>query len=200
MGYWETLLPLAGFVTVMTGTPGPNNLMLMASGANAGFRRSLPHIMGILIGCQILLFCVALGLGQLLSRFPQLSLTLRILGVLFLLYLAWQLVRHRHTPLRGDHRGAPLTFWQAALFQWVNPKAWMMMVTAVATYTDPVHFSASLALVALCFFFLGLPLISLWNLGGVALQGWLQHGRRLGHFNLAMAALLLLSLYPTFMP
>ena len=193
----EQLVALIGFVTVMTGTPGPNNLMLMASGANAGFRRSLPHILGIAIGCQVILLCVALGLGQLLTRFPQAVTVLRVGGALYLLYLAWQLVRTRN--LNSDRYNAkPLTFMQAALFQWVNPKAWMMILTGVATFTQPQDFTLSVAIVAGAFLIVGLPLISSWNLFGAALKNWLQKGQRLRGFNRAMAVLLVASLYPTF--
>ena len=193
----EQLVALIGFVAVMTGTPGPNNLMLMASGANAGFRRSLPHILGIAIGCQVILVCVALGLGQLLTRFPQAVTALRVGGALYLLYLAWQLVRTRD--LKSDSYNAkPLTFMQAALFQWVNPKAWMMILTGVATFTQPQDFTLSVAIVAGTFLIVGLPLISSWNLFGAVLKNWLQRGRRLRAFNQAMAVLLVASLYPTF--
>ncbi|MBU58895.1 MAG: lysine transporter LysE [Alcanivorax sp.] len=193
----EQLIALIGFVAVMTGTPGPNNLMLMASGANAGFRRSLPHILGIAFGCQVMLLCVALGLGSLLSRFPQAVTVLRLGGALYLLYLAWRLARAR--PPGPDHRDArPLTFTQAALFQWVNPKAWMMSLTGMATFTQPAHFSASVALVAGAFLIVGLPLISAWNLFGAALKSRLHQGHRLAVFNRAMALLLVASLYPTF--
>lgn len=193
----EQLVALIGFVAVMTGTPGPNNLMLMASGANAGFRRSLPHITGILFGCQVMLLCVALGLGSLLSRFPQAVTALRIGGALYLLYLAWRLVRTRHLS-EADQDARPLTFTQAALFQWVNPKAWMMIVTGVATFTQPAHFTATVALVAGAFLIIGAPLISTWNLFGAALKSHLHRGRRLVVFNRTMAVLLVASLYPTF--
>jgi len=193
----EQLVALIGFVAVMTGTPGPNNLMLMASGANAGFRRSLPHILGIAIGCQVILVCVALGLGQLLTRFPQAVTALRVGGALYLLYLAWQLVRTRDLKSDG-YNAKPLTFMQAALFQWVNPKAWMMILTGVATFTQPQDFTLSVAIVAGTFLIVGLPLISSWNLFGAVLKNWLYRGRRLRAFNQAMAVLLVASLYPTF--
>lgn len=193
----EQFVALIGFVAVMTGTPGPNNLMLMASGANAGFRRSLPHILGIAIGCQVILVCVALGLGQLLTRFPQGVTALRVGGALYLLYLAWQLVRTRDLKSDG-YNAKPLTFMQAALFQWVNPKAWMMILTGVATFTQPQNFTLSAAIVAGTFLIVGLPLISSWNLFGAVLKNWLQQGQRLRGFNRAMAILLVASLYPTF--
>lgn len=193
----EQLVALIGFVAVMTGTPGPNNLMLMASGANAGFRRSLPHIFGITFGCQVMLLGVALGLGPLLSRFPQALTALRIGGALYLLYLAWRLVRTRHLS-ETDRDARPLTFIQAALFQWVNPKAWMMILTGVATFSQPGRFTASVALIAAAFLVVGLPLISSWNLFGAALKSRLHQGRRLVLFNRAMALLLLASLSPPF--
>ncbi|MCK0153133.1 LysE family translocator [Alcanivorax sp. S6407] len=193
----EQLLALIGFVTVMTATPGPNNLMLMASGANAGFRRSLPHIFGIAIGCQVILVCVALGLGQLLNQFPQAITLLRVGGATYLLYLSWQLVRS--TALHsGTAQAQPFTFLQAALFQWVNPKAWMMILTGVATFTDPADFNVSVAIVAGAFLLIGLPLISSWSLFGALLKQWLKEGKRLKLFNRTMALLLVASLVPTF--
>lgn len=193
----EQIFALVGFVAVMTGTPGPNNLMLVSSGANAGFIRSLPHILGIVIGCQIMLLCIALGLGQLLSHSPSLINGLRITGALYLLWLAWQLVRNRSLQ---DHpqQQQPLTFIQAALFQWVNPKAWMMTLTGVATFTQPHNFTPSMLLLAGTFVVVGLPLISSWNLFGAALKNGLKKGKHLRYFNRVMAVLLVASLYPTF--
>lgn len=192
----ERLLALIGFIAIMVGTPGPNNLMLMASGANAGFRRSLPHIAGILVGCQTVLLAIALGLGPLLARFPALMLALRIAGALFLLWLAWRLVRGRHERARGPEQARPMTFWQALLFQWINPKAWMMFLTAVATFTDPARFPQTMAVLALGFLLVSAPLISAWSLFGVALRDWLHQGQRLARFNLAMALVLVAMLYP----
>ncbi len=196
----EQLLPLIGFIIAMVATPGPNNLMLMAAGANFGFRRSLPHLLGISAGCQILLLAIALGLGKLFETYPQVVTVLRAAGSLFLLYMAWQLLR----PAAGlGQSGAavakevrPLTFWQAALFQWINPKAWMMTITAVATFANPAQFVVSTLIIGMLFLVLGFPLISAWNVGGAALKHWLQQGRRLVRFNRVMAVLLIGSLYP----
>ncbi len=196
----EQLLPLIGFIIAMVATPGPNNLMLMAAGANFGFRRSLPHLLGISVGCQILLLAIALGLGKLFETYPQVVTVLRAAGSLFLLYMAWQLLR----PAAGlGQSGAavakevrPLTFWQAALFQWINPKAWMMTITAVATFANPAQFVVSTLIIGMLFLVLGFPLISAWNVGGAALKHWLQQGRRLVRFNRVMAVLLIGSLYP----
>lgn len=192
----DQYLPLVAFTMVMIGTPGPNNLMLMSAGANFGFRRSIPHILGISVGCQILLWAIALGLGQLLEVYPQAALLLKALGGMFLLYMAYQLARPRKSKLEVDKEIKPLTFLQAALFQWVNPKAWLMLVTVVSTFSVKDDFFISVFTIAVIFFIMGIPLISAWNIGGVALKGWLQQGQRLMRFNQAMAALLLLSMYP----
>lgn len=192
----EQLLPLAGFVIVMTGTPGPNNLMLMASGANFGFRRSLPHILGITVGCQVLLVAVALGLGGLLVAWPVLLSALRWACVAILLYLAWVLVRPVRAGNGVSRPPRPLTFVEAALFQWVNPKAWMMMLAAVTTYMQPASPGSSLLILGIFFVVLGMPLISIWNLFGVSLKRFLQQPLRARVFNGAMAVLLLASLYP----
>lgn len=192
----EQYLPLVAFTLVMVGTPGPNNLMLMSAGANFGFRRSIPHIFGISIGCQVLLLAIALGLGQLLEAYPQAALLLKACGAMFLLYMAYQLARPRKSKLEVNREIKPLTFLQAALFQWVNPKAWLMLVTVVSTFSNREHFFTSVLIIAVIFFCMGLPLICAWNIGGVALKSWLQQGQRLLQFNRAMAGLLLLSMYP----
>jgi len=192
----EQLIPVAFFVIAMVGTPGPNNLMLLTAGANFGFRRSLPHILGITLGCQVLLLAIALGLGQVFSLWPLSVLLLKVAGGSFLLYMAWQLLRPRAAALGEVAEARPLSFLQAALFQWVNPKAWLMLITGLATYANPQQMLVSTVLIGVTFALVGLPLTCLWNVGGVALKDWLQHGRRLLHFNRAMAVLLLASLLP----
>ncbi len=192
----EQLLSLMGFVTVMVGTPGPNNLMLLASGANFGFRRSLPHILGITLGCQVLLLAVAFGVGGLLQAAPGALVVLQVLGVGFLLYLAWLLTRVRALGEARQGQGRPLSFMQAALFQWVNPKAWMMSISAMASFSLPGDFTTNVVIIAAAFLVLGLPLITLWNLFGTTLREWLGRDGNLLWFNRVMAVLLLGSLYP----
>lgn len=192
----EQLISLIGFVMVMVGTPGPNNLMLISAGANFGFRRSLPHIFGIAFGCQLLLLAVALGLGQLLSVYPQTMVLLQIAGALFLMYLAWGLLRTRSFDGQRGTAAKPMTFMQAALFQWVNPKAWMMTITAIATYSDPNAFALTVTVISLAFVVLGLPLISSWNLFGTSMRHWLRQEKYLLWFNRTMAVMLIGSLYP----
>lgn len=201
----EQLMTLTGFVVVMSGTPGPNNMMLLASGARFGFRRSIPHILGIVGGCQILLVATALGLGQLLVYFPGLESGLKLLCGLALLYLTWLLVKpsasvapvpEADLPPDGPAVSNPLSFWQGAMFQWVNPKAWMMMLTAIATYTEPHSIWSNTLVIGLMFIALGTPVISAWNLFGASLRQFLQSPRNSRLFNLLMGMLLLASMYP----
>ncbi len=192
----DQLIPVALFVIAMVGTPGPNNLMLLTAGANFGFRRSLPHILGITMGCQVLLLAIALGLGQMFSAWPLSILLLKLGGGGFLVWMAVQLLRPRAAALGEAAEARPLSFLQAALFQWVNPKAWLMLITGLATYVNPQQMLVSTLLIGATFALVGLPLTCLWNVGGVALKDWLQHGRRLLHFNRLMAVLLLVSLLP----
>jgi threonine/homoserine/homoserine lactone efflux protein len=192
----EQLQSLLGYVVAMVATPGPNNLLLMSAGANFGFRRSLPHIFGIVCGCQVLLLAAALGVSRLLTQAPTLMWLLRWTGAAFLVWLAWNLVRTRQLQEAPGAGARPFSFMQAALFQWVNPKAWLMTLTAVASYCNPADFAHSLLIVSLAFGLLGLPLISLWNLGGSSLRQYLQRDNSLQWFNRGMALLLVASLYP----
>lgn len=186
----ELVLSTAGIVLVMVGAPGPNNLMLMASGVNFGIRRSVPHMVGIVLGCQVLLVAMAVGLGELLERYPQAEVALTVLSVLFLTYVALLLWRAKGFKAQGS--GArPMSLWEAAVFQWVNPKAWMMCLAMVATLGQPSELWQSLFWVALTFGLLSLPLLTLWNAGGQMLNLWLQRGSRLKWFNRIMALLLI---------
>src|ERR1700739_1477887 len=121
------------FALVMSITPGPNNTMLLASGVNFGFRRTLPHMLGITLGCMVMMLVIALGLGQLFERMPYLFAALEAASVAYLLYLAWKIATSRALSVEKADR-QPMTFLQAAAFQWVNPKAWMMAVTGVTAF------------------------------------------------------------------
>ncbi|MGD8174893.1 LysE family translocator [Marinimicrobium sp. ARAG 43.8] len=192
----EQLLSLAGFVVVMVGTPGPNNLMLMASGVNFGLRRSVPHLVGIAFGCQALLLAAAFGLGQVLALYPSAVIILRVLSAAFLGYMAWLLLSTRTAPESDTNASHPMRFWQATLFQWVNPKAWLICLALVATHTDPHHLAVTTAWASLVFLLIGVPIMVAWTAGGMVMKTWLQTGERLLWFNRLMALLLVASLYP----
>lgn len=189
-------LVLFAFVTSVT--PGPNNFMLLASGVNFGFGRTIPHMLGIGAGFLSLLLGVGFGLGAVLSAYPALHMALKIGGGAYLLYLAWRIAMTRSM---GDGTAAqsearPMTFLEAAAFQWVNPKAWVMAVTAMAIYTTPQAQFLSVVLVASAFAIVNVPCVSIWAGFGVALRGFLADPVRLKWFNIAMGLMLVASLWP----
>ncbi len=186
---------LALFAFVTSVTPGPNNMMLLTSGVNFGFRRTVPHALGVAIGFTLMVAIVGLGLAGLFARFPILLVGMKWFGAAYMAFLAVKLARA--APLNeGKNGGRPLTFLQAAAFQWVNPKAWIMAVTAVATYTLPDNYVISVLIVAAVFGAVNLPSVSSWVLFGSALRRALNNPRNLRLFNWTMAALLIASLYP----
>lgn len=191
----DTFLALVVFAFVSSITPGPNNFMLLASGVNFGFRRTVPHMVGIALGFASLLLAVGAGLGALLIAFPELHLALKIAGGAYLLYLAWKIGMSRSM---SDPRsaGRPMTIMQAAAFQWVNPKAWVLALTAMSVYTDPQAPLASVLIVVVAFTFVNFPSVSSWALFGVMLRGFLADPVRLKWFNITMAVLLALTLWP----
>lgn len=186
------LAPVALFSFTMSATPGPNNLMLTASGANFGFRRTIPHMLGISGGFFSLIALVALGLGALFEAWPPLQTALKVIGSAYLLFLAWK-VATAPVRLGGDDESAgarPLTFWQAAAFQYANPKAWVMGVSAVSAFAIPGEgYALSAALVAVICSLVNLPSIGLWAGFGVAIGRFLNGERARRVFNVIMGAL-----------
>lgn len=190
----DLLVAFALFAFVSSITPGPNNLMLMASGANFGFLQSIPHMLGIGIGFMVMVALVGVGLMQVFDTFPIAHTILKTASVAYLIYLAWK-IAHASAPNAGESGGTPMTFLQAALFQWVNPKAWTMALTAIAVYA-PDRSLLSVALVAAIFGLINLPCVSSWTVLGQQMRRLLTSPRRLTLFNWTMAALLIASLYP----
>jgi threonine/homoserine/homoserine lactone efflux protein len=190
----ETLPALALFAFVTSVTPGPNNLMLMASGANFGFRRTVPHMLGVSLGFVLMAFLVGVGLAGLFQTYPVAVTALEVVSVVYMLWLAWK-IAHAAAPKDRQVGGTPMTFLQAAAFQWVNPKAWAMALTAVTVHA-PDRSLWAVALVAVIFGAINLPSVSLWTLIGQQLRRVLTNTRRLTLFNWTMAGLLVLSLAP----
>lgn len=182
------LLPLSTYSFVMSVTPGPNNLLLTASGASFGYRRTLPHILGIGVGHAVHVALTCLGLGVLFQAFPPLHTVLKVAGTAYLLYLAWKLVG---SSIGSAAAVRPLSFWEGAAFQFVNPKAWVKAVT-VATVFMPVGVEPWLAslIVAAIVLLINFPSVSLWALFGVGIGRYLTNQRRRLGFNVAMATLL----------
>lgn len=180
------LMPLATYCFLMSSTPGPNNVMLTASGANFGYRGSLPHILGINAGGAVQTFVTCLGLGAMFEAFPALQGVLRIGGALYLLWLAWKLTGG---VMGNAAMPRPLSFTQGALFQAVNPKSWMKAVTLAAVFMPagwpPLQGALVVTLIGLV---VGFPCISAWALFGVAIRRFLTDARRRRMFNAIMAA------------
>ena len=192
----ELLLALIVFATVSSVTPGPNNLMLMASGTNYGFRRTIPHMLGVSIGFMVMLVLVGLGIAQVFDRVPYSYTVLKVVSVVYLLWLAWKIATA--TAPEGDVKvtGKPFTFLQAAAFQWVNPKAWAMALTSMSVYMPPERPLYAVFVVAGVFAMINFPNVSLWALLGTQLRRFLSSPLRLRVFNWTAALLLVASLYP----
>lgn len=193
---FEILIALIGFAFASSVTPGPNNLMLMASGANYGLRRTVPHMLGISIGHAFMVAMVGIVLLQIFTTYPVLNIALKILSATYMLWLAWK-IANAVPPEAKEVTGKPFTFLQAAAFQWVNPKAWFMAITAISAYApqDRGLIAGSL-MVAVVFAAVNLPSVTVWAWMGVQVRRWLGTARRLRVFNVTMAVLLVVSLYP----
>ena len=191
----DTFLALLLFAFTTSITPGPNNMMLFASGVNFGFRRTIPHMLGIGVGFLSLLLGVGLGLGAVLHTVPLLYTVLKFAGGAYLIWIAWKIGTSRSLT-ESEDSAQPMSFMSAAAFQWVNPKAWVMAVTAMATYTNEQLYLFSVLLVGLAFAAVNVPSVSTWAGFGSALRDWLADPVRLKWFNITMAVLLVLSLWP----
>ena len=192
----DTFLALLLFAFTTSITPGPNNMMLFASGVNFGFRRTIPHMLGVAIGFLVLLLAVGLGLGAVLHTVPVLYTMMKFAGGAYLLWIAWKIGTSRSLAEKKDAGARPMSFLSAAAFQWINPKAWVMAVTAMATYTLPQLYFVSVLIVGLAFAAVNFPSVSSWAGFGSALRTWLSDPVRLKWFNITMAVLLVLSLWP----
>lgn len=192
----DLLLPLCTFAAICTITPGPNNAMMLASGLNYGFTRSLPHLFGICCGFAFMIFATGVGLHAVFDRAPMLQVILKYAGALYLLWLAWKLAHA--APMSAEQAGLskPMSFFGAAAFQWINPKAWVMAVGALTTYLPPGFKALDVAMLAGVFGLIGIFCVGSWALFGVAMRQVLQDARSVRIFNVVMALLLVGSLYP----
>lgn len=182
-------LPYATYYFVMSITPGPNNVMLTAAGANFGFRRTIPHMLGISAGCAVQLIAVCAGLGVLFTQWPVLQTVLQWAGATYLLWLGWKLLRSGE--VAHGKAPEPITFLQAAAFQFVNPKAWVMSLSAVSLFMprDMGIVPATACLLGLMLL-INLPCIGVWALFGSSLRGALQRRPARLAFNVCMAVAL----------
>lgn len=193
---WSLLFLIIPFAFSLTISPGPNNIMAMASGTNFGYRRSLPVITGFAVGLGAMILAAGLGLGQIFIAFPFVHEALKYVAVAYLLYLAWKIAGSGGVK-ETNAKQKPLSFMQGVLFQWVNPKAWMVSLSAVVSFSslDAEPFMQSV-LIALVFTLVAFPSVSIWAIVGKVIAKYLQSPRALKLFNLAIAMLLVLSLLP----
>jgi threonine/homoserine/homoserine lactone efflux protein len=195
----ELFAALAAFAFVSSITPGPNNLMLMASGINFGVRRTVPHMLGVALGFTLMIVLIGLGIMQIIDAVPGSYFFITIASGLYLLYMAWKIAT-TDTSLAENGNAAttskPFTFLQAALFQWVNPKAWTMALTAISAYAPESQGWVGVLLVAGVFGIINLPSTGAWAVMGAKMRRFLSDPVRLRTFNIIAAVLLVGSLYP----
>jgi threonine/homoserine/homoserine lactone efflux protein len=189
----EILAALAAFALASVWTPGPNNVMLAASGATFGVRRTTRQALGVALGFPLMLFAIALGLGEVLRTVPALRDGLAWVGFAVMVWLAWRIGTQGRAARADGRASEPLSFTVAVLFQWVNPKAWVMAVATAATYASGAAPGLEAAVAALVFALAGLTSAFGWAAAGAALGRLLGEGWRLRAFNAAMGALLALS-------
>ncbi|MEL0035433.1 MAG: LysE family translocator [Gammaproteobacteria bacterium] len=188
----DILLALISFSFVSSITPGPNNIMLMTSGANFGLRRTLPHLMGVSIGFIVMVLLVGVGVMQIFTLFPVTYIILKVISIAYLLYLAYRIAVSASLTSKQSDSAKPLTFIQAALFQWVNPKAWTMALMAITLFapTQELHL---VAIIASVFGLVNIPCVSAWTILGRSMNKLLKNQRNLHIFNIVMAILLVAS-------
>jgi len=184
------------FAAVMAFTPGPNNIMLLASGLNYGFRRTLPHVAGVTFGFAFMVGVTGLGLGAVFTSYPMLQTVLKYAGVAYLIYLAVAIATSGPVDPGEAQRRRPMTFIGAALFQWINIKGWVMAIGTITAYAAIASYPWNVALQAVLSLLLGAASSVSWALCGSSLQSLVKSPRAVRAFNLVMAALLVASLYP----
>jgi threonine/homoserine/homoserine lactone efflux protein len=193
------LIAFVVFATVMFFTPGPNNIMVLSSGLTYGFRRTVPHIAGISIGFAFMVGAAGFGFETIFLAYPLLQTILKYAGAAYLIYLAAVIAMSEPVTPGQDNRRGPMTFWGAAMFQWVNVKGWVMVIGTITAYAGIARFPWNIVIQVLLSLLLGVMSTSTWTLSGSSLRPFMTSPRAVRAFNIAMAVLLLASLYPVFM-
>jgi len=190
------LIFMFSFATSMT--PGPNNIMLLSSGLTFGYKKTIPHVLGVVIGFPLMTLFVGLGLGEFFKIYPFAFTILKIIGILYLLWLAWKIANS--TPKFKENYGdsQPLKFMPIVLFQWTNPKNWIKIITAMSVYVTSVeNATTQIIIITIIFFSTVLVSANSWAMGGVALKKLIKSDIGIRRFNVIMAILLVLSVVPT---
>lgn len=179
-------------------TPGPNNIMLLSSGLTFGYRRTIPHILGVVLGFPLMTICVGLGLGKFFETYPASLDILKIIGTIYLLWLAFKIAKSTPSLKENDEDAKPIKFFPILLFQWVNPKNWMKIITAMSVYVTSVDNAFSqIIIISIIFLLTVIVSANSWALGGIILKKFIKNKREIRIFNITMAVLLVLSIVPT---
>ena len=192
----DLFIALVTFAFVMSFTPGPNNILLAASGVNFGFARSIPQMVGVSVGFTVLLVACGLGLGLVFAAVPGLQIVLKVAGALYMLWLAWKVATAHRSGEAGGTLAQPITFMQAALFQWINPKALVAALSAIAIFVRPGHEHYDFPVMLAVFLVFTALSVSTWAGFGVALRQFLRDPAHARLFNIAMGLLLVASIVP----
>jgi threonine/homoserine/homoserine lactone efflux protein len=191
---YSHLIALSTFALIGSITPGPNNIMLMASGANIGFYRSIPHIIGIMIGFTAMILVLGFGLIQLLNAYPLLEISLQWGCLTYLLYLAYK-IANSHNIKNDDYNYKPMGIIAAVGFQWINPKGWSMALSAITIYSTGINSLYAVYIIAAVHCVVYIPSACLWVFAGQKMQTILSKPNNLKYFNYSMASLLIVSMF-----
>jgi threonine/homoserine/homoserine lactone efflux protein len=194
----EMLFSIASFGFASALTPGPNNIMLLSSGLTFGYKRTVPHILGVMSGFTSMVICIGLGFGTIFELFPMLFTVLKVIGISYLLWMAWHIANTSGSlSIKVSNNNKPFTFLQGATFQLVNPKAWIVAITAVVSFTTAAHIAfTQVLIIAFIFLIAGSIACNSWTIGGVYLNKLIKNERRIKIFNVCMAILIVASVLP----
>jgi threonine/homoserine/homoserine lactone efflux protein len=183
------------FATAMT--PGPNNFMLLSSGLTFGYKKTLAHIVGVVVGFPIMILVVGLGMGTVFEMYPLLYDALKVVGISYLVWMAWKIATSSSSMGTSGEIKKPFTFLQAMLFQWVNPKAWVMVITVMGSFiTSKENVFLQVLFIAFTYLSIGALSTNFWAFGGVYLQKFISNENKVRMFNRVMAVLIVLSVVP----
>ncbi len=191
------LVSITSFTLAGVMTPGPNNIMLLTSGLTFGYKKTIPHMLGVALGFSLMVIGVGLGIGAVFELFPALFTILKVVGISYLLWMAWHIANAKGDIKTTKKTSKPFTFLQAASFQWVNPKAWVMAITSTLSFiTNPEYGFVQVLIIALIYFLSSIISTNSWTLGGVYLKKLIKNEQHVRVFNIIMAILIVASILP----
>ncbi len=192
------ILSIATFTLSTVSSPGPNNIMLLSSGLTFGYKKTIPHMFGIMIGFPFMVLLVGLGLGLVFEKFPIIFSILKIVGILYLFWMAFKVATNKGSlEVKEGEKSKPFTFLQSAAFQWVNPKAWIMAITAISIFVTSKDDSLTqVVIIALIYLLSSIFSTNAWTAGGVVLKRFVKDQKVVRILNIVMAILLVASVLP----